>query len=169
MKNRTVLQNNFEVLYMCKWLRKCAIKEQPWAWLALRVLAGIMFAMHGAMKLFGWFNPDMLQSFTGGMGFFGLNVGVNMLFVAGVIEFFGGLLLVVGLATRGVAALAMLLMVLAYLSAHAPKGWSPLANGGELAVMYFLVWFVIFAFGAGPYSLDAKWCPDTKKELKKRK
>jgi len=151
---------------MCKSLNNWAVSSQKWAWLALRVIAGLMFIMHGAMKLFGFMGSDP-QPFTGGMGLFGLNLGINMLFVAGVIEFFGGILLVLGLWTRIAAALSALLMIMAYVHVH--LGWNPLATKGELAVLYFLVWFIVFAFGPGPYSLDAKYCPATKKELKKRK
>lgn len=138
---------------MC--LNDYANKIQPWAWLALRVVAGIMFTMHGAQKLFG-FMGKTAQPFLGGMDFFGLSVGVNMLWVAGFIEFFGGLLLIVGLCTRWAALWSAILMVMAYLKAH--LGVNPLATGGELAVMYFLVWVAVFAYGAGPYSLDEKWC-----------
>lgn len=133
-----------------------------------------MFAMHGAQKLFGFMGKEA-ASFTGGMNFFGLDVGLNMIWLAGFIEFFGGILIILGLFTRWAALWSAILMVMAYLSAHSPLGnpesasWiNPLANRGELAALYFLVWVAVFAFGPGPYSLDAKWCPNTKKELKKK-
>lgn len=129
-----------------------------------------MFAMHGAQKLFGWFTDRAAVEVTGGMGIFGIDVGINMLFVAGIIEFFGGLLIVIGLATRWAAALAAILMIMAVTHAH--WGLNPLATGGENALLYLFVWIAVFAYGPGPYSIDAKVCPDTQKELaayKKRK
>lgn len=122
---------------------------QPLSWMLLRVLASAMFLTHGWPKMFG----DRIQPFLGGQDFFGVDIGVNTLWIAGVIEFFGGLLLVAGLFTRYVALLAAVLMVMAYLTAH--RAWFPTLNNGELAAMYFLVYFALFAFGPGRYSLDA--------------
>jgi len=126
-------------------------KIQPWVWLALRIIIGVFFAMHGAQKLFGFMGKTP-QTFLGGMDFFGINLGVNMLWIAGLIEFGTGILIAGGLFTRWAAALAAIQMILAYAAAH--LGWNPLATGGELAVLYFLVWLNVFAFGPGPYSID---------------
>lgn len=119
------------------------------SWTVLRVLSAAMFMTHGYAKLFGA-SP---QPFLGGMGFFGIDVGVNMLWVAACIELFGGALILLGLFTRIAALFAAVLMVMAYLTAHA--AWFPTLNNGELAAMYFLVFFAIFAKGAGPISLDS--------------
>lgn len=119
------------------------------SWTVFRMLASAMFMTHGWPKMFG----ERAQPFLGGMGFFGIDVGINMLWIAGAIELFGGALLVLGLFTRYVAALAAILMVMAYLAAH--PAWFPTLNNGELAAMYFLTYFVIFAFGPGKISLDA--------------
>jgi len=118
-------------------------------WTLLRVLSSLMFMTHGYAKLFGS-NP---QPFIGGMDFFGINLGVNMLWIAAIIEFFGGALLVLGLFTRPVALLAAILMLMAYLSAH--LAWFPTLNNGELAAMYFVVFLALFSQGAGRISLDA--------------
>ena len=122
----------------------------PVVWPLLRILSSAMFMTHGYAKLFGA-NP---QPFLGGMGFFGIDLGINMLWIAAVIEFFGGALLVLGLFTRPMALLAAILMVMAYLTAHA--AWFPTLNNGELATMYFIVYLAIFAQGPGPFSLDAR-------------
>lgn len=95
---------------------------------------------------------DGSQPFLGGMDFFGINLGVNMLWIAGVIELFGGILLVLGLFTRYAAFMVALLMVMAYLAAH--PAWFPTLNGGELAALYFVVYLAIFAYGPGKFSLD---------------
>lgn len=137
---------------MNTWLARTAEKFQPWVWLATRVILGVFFAMHGAQKLFGFMGKDV-QPFLGGMNFFGIDLGVNMLWIAGVVEFGTGILIAIGFLTRWAAALAVIQMILAYASAH--LGWNPLATGGELATIYFFVWFNVFAFGAGPYSLDS--------------
>lgn len=125
-----------------------ADNTQTLSWTLLRVLGSAMFMTHGWPKMFG----DRTQPFLGGMPFFGIDVGINMLWIAGAIELFGGALLVLGLFTRYIAALAAILMVMAYLAAH--LAWFPTLNNGELATMYFLVYFAIFAFGPGKISLD---------------
>ena len=119
------------------------------SWTLMRVLSGAMFAVgHGYGKMFG----ERAQPMTGGMDFFGIDVGINMLWIAGVIEFFGGIMIAIGLITRPVALLAAILMVMAYVAAH--LAWFPTLNNGELAAMYFIVFLVIFAYGPGKYSLD---------------
>lgn len=119
------------------------------SWTLLRVLSSAMFITHGWPKLFS----ANSQPVFGGMPFFGIDVGINMLWIAGVIEVFAGALVLVGLFTRYAAALAAILMVMAYLAAH--PAWFPTLNNGELAAMYFLTFFAIFAFGPGKISLDA--------------
>jgi len=116
----------------------------------LRIISGLMMVVgHGYGKMFG----EKAQPFTGGRDFFGIDLGVNMLWIAGFIEFYIGLLVVTGLFTRWAALLTAILMVMAYLSAH--LAWFPTFNGGELATVYFLAFMVIFAHGPGPWSLDA--------------
>ena len=134
-----------------KLINAIAVKCQTLSWTLLRVLSSAMFMTHGYAKLLGA-NP---QPFLGGMGFFGIDVGINMLWVAGFIELVGGALILLGLFTRIAAFFAATLMVMAYLTAHA--AWFPTLNNGELAAMYFLVYFAIFAKGAGPISLDSMW------------
>ena len=114
----------------------------------LRIGAGLLFMQHGAQKLFG---------LLGGVDGAGATVPlVSQLGLAGVLELGGGLLLVLGLFTRPVAALLALEMLAAYAIAHLPQGGFPVQNGGELALLYALV-FVFFAgAGAGPASLDGQ-------------
>ncbi|MGJ8689690.1 MAG: DoxX family protein [Gammaproteobacteria bacterium] len=130
-------------------LNTIANKIQPLAWAILRILSAAMFMTHGYAKILG----DNPQPFLGGMGFFGVDLGVNMLWVAGIIELVGGALLVLGLFTRVAAFFAATLMAMAYLTAHA--AWFPTLNNGELAAMYFIVYLAIFAQGPGAISLDA--------------
>jgi putative oxidoreductase len=99
---------------------------------------------HGSQKLFGF--P---ASASGGGGDL-----PPMMLVAGILEFFGGLLFLIGFLTRPVAFLLSGLMAVAYFMAHAPGGFLPLVNKGELAVLYCFV-FLYFTFaGGGDWSLD---------------
>ena len=108
----------------------------------LRVVAGGMFACHGAQKLLGAFGGQKaaLQSMMG---------------VAGVIELVGGLLVAVGLFAGVAAFVCSGQMAVAYFMAHAKNGFWPIVNKGELAVVYCFLFLYIAARGAGPYSLDA--------------
>jgi putative oxidoreductase len=127
-----------------------ALKTQTVSWELLRIISGFMLVVgHGYGKMFG----EKAQPFTGGRDFFGIDIGINTLWIAGFIEFYIGLLIIVGLFTRWAALLTAILMVMAYLSSH--PAWFPTFNGGELATVYFLVFMVIFAYGPGPWSLDA--------------
>ncbi len=113
----------------------------------LRIGAGLLFMQHGAQKLFGW-----LGGFGGTPG----NTAelMSQMGLAGVLEFFGGLLIVLGLLTRPVALVLALEMIAAYFIAHVPQGGFPIQNGGELALLYALVFAYFAAVGAGPASLD---------------
>ena len=138
-------------------LGKIGGRFQDISWTVFRVLVAAMFMTHGFDKLFGE-NP---QPFTGG-GMTSLNIGelisipmpleINLLFIAGTIEFFVGFLILIGLWIHLVAAIAIVQMLMAYLIAH--LAWFPTINNGELAAMYFLAYLILFAYGAGPYSLD---------------
>ena len=113
---------------------------------ALRIGAGLLFMQHGAQKLLGWF---------GGMGPDGGTVPlISQMGLAGVLELVGGLMIVVGLLTRPVALLLAIEMVWAYVQAHMPQGGFPIQNGGELPLLYALVWAYFAAAGPGPASVD---------------
>ncbi|MEZ5361231.1 MAG: DoxX family protein [Bryobacterales bacterium] len=117
----------------------------------LRIAAGLMFLPHGAQKLFGLWgrDPAILASQSG---------------VGGVIELFGGLLLVVGLFTRWTAFLCSGTMAVAFWQYHVAGSWAdlgvgalhPLLNRGELAALYCFVFLFLWGNGAGPFSLDAR-------------
>jgi putative oxidoreductase len=113
------------------------------AYALLRFMAGAMFAFHGAQKLFGAFGAERMT-------------GNPLMLVAGIIEFFGGLLIALGLAGSYAAFVSSGEMAVAYFMAHASSGgiW-PIVNKGELAVLYCFVFLYISARGSGEYSLDA--------------
>lgn len=109
----------------------------------LRLVAGFLMIWHGSQKLFGY--PIALPAGAEG----------PLIIIAGVIEFFGGLLILVGLLTRPTAFIMSGLMAAAYFMAHAPAGFLPLLNQGELAAIYSFL-YLYFAFaGGGVWSLDA--------------
>ncbi|HYC31477.1 MAG TPA: DoxX family protein [Gemmatimonadales bacterium] len=114
----------------------------------LRIGAGLLFMQHGLQKLFGMF---------GGMGDDGGTVELmSQMGLAGVLETFGGLLIVIGLLTRPVALVLMLEMLAAYTIAHLPRGGAPIENGGELALLYALLWAFFATNGPGPFSVDQR-------------
>lgn len=118
-------------------------RYRPWMLSLLRIIAGFLFAEHGAQKLFG------------ALGGVGMHLAFpEKMWFAGVIEFFGGLLILAGLLTRLVAFICAGEMAYAYFTAHAPHGFWPLVNHGELAVLYCLVFLYFVTAGAGPISLD---------------
>jgi putative oxidoreductase len=103
---------------------------------------------HGLQKLFGLF---------GGMGPTGGTAPlVSLMGLAGVLESGGGLLLVLGLFTRPVAVLVLLEMLFAFVTVHLPRGGAPIQNGGELALLYALIFAFLAGNGAGPASLDSR-------------
>lgn len=109
----------------------------------LRIVAGFMFAMHGTQKLFGFpGEKDPVQLFS-------------LMGLAGVIEFVGGLLIIIGLFAGYAAFVASGQMAVAFFMSHAPQGWNPLLNGGEKAVLYCFLFLYIAAHGAGVWSIDA--------------
>ena len=113
----------------------------------LRIVAGFTFSLHGFQKLFG---------FLGGLDGKGAEVHFfSQLWLAGVLECFGGLLILFGLFTRPVAFLLCGQMAVAYFQAHAPRGFWPLRNGGEPAVLYCFMFLYFCVSGPGPLSLDA--------------
>lgn len=119
-----------------------------WTLAILRIGAGLLFMQHGAQKLLGWF---------GGMGGPGQTAELfSQMGLAGVLELFGGALIVLGFLTRPVAVILLLEMIMAYAIAHAPQGLVPIQNGGELALLYALVFLLFVGFGSGPASLDSR-------------
>src|SRR5712692_4923124 len=118
---------------------------EPHARSLLRITAGFTFSLHGFQKLFGAF---------GGMGHGGGSVSLaSLMGVAGVLEAFGGLLILLGIFTRPVAFTLCGEMAWAYFRAHAPRGLWPIQNGGELAVVYCFIFLFLLTAGPGPLSL----------------
>jgi putative oxidoreductase len=125
---------------------KFAARYGGYFYFVFRVLVGVMFLQHGAQKLIGFF---------GGVDGAGGAVQLFSLFgLAGVIEFFGGLFIVLGLFTRVVSLISALEIGVAYFMVHLSQGFFPILNGGELAVLYFASFLVLVAYGVGKWGID---------------
>jgi putative oxidoreductase len=116
---------------------------RPQVYALLRIAAGLLFFLHGLPKLFGGFGRPAPAELFSQMG------------LAGVIEVFGGVAIMVGLFTSPIAFLASGQMAVAYFQAHAPRGLWPLLNGGELAALFCFVFLYLAASGSGVWSIDA--------------
>ena len=115
---------------------------------SLRIITGALFMQHGLQKLFGLLlSPE--RTWNGAPDMFSRS------WIAGVLELFGGALVVLGLFTRPVAFVLSGLMAFAYFLAHAPRSFYPVLNGGENVILFCFVFLYLSATGAGPYSLDA--------------
>ncbi len=111
-----------------------------WCYAVFRIVVGLLFACHGAEKLFGaWTGHSELSD--------------PLMAAAGGIEFFGGLLVALGVGTGPAAFLASGEMAVAYFRVHARRGFWPIRNGGELAVLYCFAFLFIAFRGAGPIGL----------------
>jgi putative oxidoreductase len=111
----------------------------------LRIIVGFLYLQHGMAKLFGIPHIAMFD----GVQLF------SLMGAAGVLELVGGALLLVGLFTRPVAFILCGQMAVAYFMAHAPKGFLPILNQGELAVLYCFAFLYFAVAGAGAFSIDA--------------
>lgn len=110
----------------------------------MRFVVGLMFFCHGAQKLFGWFASP------------GQHAGAlpPLMLMGGWIEVIGGLLIAFGLLTRLAAFIASGEMAVAFFMMHAKGNILPIVNKGELAVVYSFLFFYIFLYGPGAWSLD---------------
>lgn len=114
----------------------------------LRVVAGLLFLQAGSTKLLGWFGG--MPGSGGAPAPLMTEVGIG-----GALEFFGGILIMLGLGTRPVAFILSGEMAVAYWQFHAPKGTWPIQNGGAEAVLFCFIFLYMAARGGGEWSLDA--------------
>ncbi len=113
----------------------------------LRIISAFTFVLHGLSLEFGLF---------GGIDQHGAAASpFTLVWVGGILEFWGGLLFGLGLFTRPVAFLLSGQMAVAYFTVHAPKGFWPILNGGELAVLYCFLFLYFCCEGGGSFSIDA--------------
>ncbi|MGB1334201.1 MAG: DoxX family protein [Porticoccaceae bacterium] len=117
---------------------------QEQAYALLRITAGFMFLLHGTQKFFNF--PQQYP--YGELGFHTI--------AAGSIELIGGILIILGLTTRGVAFLCSGTMAVAYWLYHGTQSFYPIVNGGEVAALYCFIFLFIACKGSGIWSMDNK-------------
>jgi len=122
--------------------------------LALRLPAGIIFAAHGAQKLFGAFGGYGLEGTGQWMASIGLEPGYLLALAAGSAEFFGGIALLIGLLTRPAAAVLAFTMLVAIFSVHSANGLFMSNNGYEFGLALLAISASLAVSGAGAFSLD---------------
>jgi putative oxidoreductase len=107
----------------------------------MRIIIAVLFASHGAQKLFGILGAHAMHN--------------PKFIVAGIIEFFGGIMIGLGFKTRIAAFIASGEMAVAYFMVHYSRGFWPIMNGGEKAVFYCFVFLFIASYGPGSWSIDS--------------
>jgi putative oxidoreductase len=126
-------------------IEQTAVSAAPYVRSIVRIAVALLFLEHGLSRLFGWPSPLPTPPM------------LSMYWFAGAIELCGGILLGLGLFTRPAAFVMSGEMAFAYFLSHAPRGFFPILNGGDGAILYCFI-FLYFAFaGPGPWSLDAMW------------
>jgi putative oxidoreductase len=117
----------------------------PKALSVLRIVTGLLFLEHGTQKLLGF--PPSEHAFPPLFSLMGIQ---------GALELVGGFLIVIGLLTRPVAFILAGDMAVAYFMAHAPKGFFPTQNGGQLAILFCFVFLYLVFAGGGEWNVDAR-------------
>ena len=135
-------------------IQRLVATDAGWGPFALRIPVGIIFAAHGAQKLFGWFGGHGLEGTGQWMASIGLNPGYLMALLAGSAEFFGGLVLILGLLVRPAGAVLAFAMLVAILSVHIGNGLFMSNNGYEFGLALLAVAVSLAISGAGRGSLD---------------
>ncbi|MDO8909369.1 MAG: DoxX family protein [Pseudohongiella sp.] len=136
-------------------IRNVFSTDSGWAATALRIPVGIIFAAHGAQKLFGWFGGYGLEGTAGWMESIGLAPGVLMALLAGGAEFFGGLALILGVLTRPAAFALVIAMLVAIFKVHFVNGLFMANNGYEFGLALLAASVALLIGGAGKASVDS--------------
>ncbi len=135
-------------------LNKLLGTNADWGALALRIPVGIIFAAHGAQKLFGWFGGYGLDGTGQWMDSIGLSPGYLMALLAGGTEFLGGLALIIGLLVRPASAALAFAMLIAIFSVHFQNGLFMSNNGYEFGLALLAASVSLLFSGAGRASVD---------------
>lgn len=122
--------------------------------LALRLGAGVTFVAYGSQKLFGWFGGYGLEGTGQWMASIGLEPGYLMALAAGSAEFFGGILLLLGLLTRPAGIVLAFTMIMAIVTVHLPNGLFMANNGYAFGLALLVISISLAVSGAGKFSAD---------------
>jgi putative oxidoreductase len=120
-------------------------RYQPYALGVLRIMTALLFIEHGTQKLIGF--PPSMEGGAGGLD--------GMTMVTGILEAFGGFLILIGFLTRPVAFVLCGFMAVAYFMAHAPQNFFPVNNMGDAAILYCFIYLYLFVAGPGAWSVDS--------------
>ncbi|MGX5736283.1 DoxX family protein [Bosea thiooxidans] len=118
----------------------------PYALALLRIFTALSFISHGTQKLFGFPAPPS----------WGMPAAFTLPWTAGVLEIVGGTLVLVGFMARPAAFVLSGMMAVAYWMAHGSKGFYPLLNGGEAAMLFCFIFLYIAAAGPGAFAIDSR-------------
>jgi len=116
-------------------------KARPYVLSILRIMVALLFMQHGLQKFFAFPSAGPADM-------------TLLLYVQGVIEIVGGILILIGLFTRPVAFILSGDMAVAYFMAHAPRSFFPAVNFGDSAVLYCFIFLYMVCAGPGPWSVD---------------
>jgi putative oxidoreductase len=123
-------------------IEQTAARYSPYVRSIVRIVVALLFLEHGLSRLFGW--PSALPT----------PPLLTMYWFAGAIELAGGVLLALGLLTRPAALIMSGEMAFAYFLSHAPRGFFPILNGGDGAILYCFIFLYLAFAGGGAWSLD---------------
>lgn len=148
-------ESNTEVRAYCSRIAALYRPFEDFSWPMIRIAAGLFLIPHGAQKLFGWFGGSGLDATITGFGKMGFEPGwLTAPLVAGV-EFFGGILIAIGLFTRPAALAAAIMLLVAAMAVHLPNGFFWGKGGYEYPLLWAVLCAAIAIRGAGRFSVDS--------------
>jgi putative oxidoreductase len=134
---------------MAGFYKKASVLSYP----LIRFIVGANLIPHGGQKLFGWFGGDIEKTIAG-FSSMGLEPAAFLTYLVAIVEFFGGILLAIGLLTRPIALAVVIFMAVAVFYVHWPSGFFWPEGGFEYPLMWGVIALAIFFRGGGPLSVD---------------
>ncbi len=135
-------------------MKKLLLSNAGYEVTLFRIMIGIIFAAHGAQKLFGLFGGYGIEGTAGFMESIGLTPGYLMAFLAGAGEFFGGLFLIAGFLTRFAALTTAIISIVAMITVHINNGFFMSNNGFEFILLLLVGSISLIISGSGKFGID---------------